>query len=69
MFVRNAMRMKLYLDLLCMKSAQIQIFFVVRISPYLDSIPRLISVFSLNTGEYGPEKTVYMDTFHAMLGL
>ena len=25
------------------------------------------SVFSLNAGVYGPEKTPYLDTFHAML--
>ena len=25
-----------------------------------------ISVFSLNTGKYGPEKTPYLDTFHAV---
>ena len=25
------------------------------------------SVFSPNTGKYGPEKTPYFDTFHAML--
>ena len=24
-------------------------------------------VFSPNTGKYGPEKTPYMDTFHAVL--
>ena len=26
-----------------------------------------ISVFSPNAGKYGPEKTLYMDTFHAVL--
>ena len=25
-----------------------------------------ISVFSPNTGKYGPEKTPYLDTFHAV---
>ena len=24
-------------------------------------------VFGLNTGKYGPEKTQYLDTFHAVL--
>ena len=27
---------------------------------------RTISVFSPNTGKYGPEITTYLDTFHAM---
>ena len=27
-----------------------------------------IDVFSSNTGKYGPEKTPYLDTFHAVLG-
>ena len=26
------------------------------------------SVLGLNTGKYGPEKTPYLDTFHAVLG-
>ena len=26
-----------------------------------------VPVFSLNTGKYGPEKTPYLDTFHAMM--
>ena len=26
-----------------------------------------ISVFSLNTGKYGPEKTLYFDTFIAVI--
>ena len=25
-------------------------------------------VFELNTGKYGPEKTPYLDTFHAVMG-
>ena len=25
-----------------------------------------MSVFSPNTGKYGPEKTMYLDTFHAV---
>ena len=36
--------------------------FLVRISPYL-------SVFSPNAGKYGLEKTPYLDTFHAVVGL
>ena len=36
--------------------------FLVRISPYL-------SVFSPNAGKYGLEKTPYLDTFHAVIGL
>ena len=31
----------------------------IRSTPYL-------SVFSLNTGKYGPEITPYLDTFHAV---
>ena len=30
-----------------------------KVSPYL-------SVFSPNAGKYGPEKTCYLDTFHAV---
>ena len=42
------------------------------IFPYLDWIRRLteyISVFSPNAGKYGPEKTPYLDTFHAVIVL
>ena len=39
----------------CVKSVQIQFFS----GPYF-------SVFSPNTGKYGPEKTLYLDTFHAV---
>ena len=28
-----------------------------------------LSVFSPNAGKYGPEKTAYLDTFHAVLSL
>ena len=38
-----------------MKSAQIRRFFWSVFSP-----------FGLNTGKYGPEKTAYLDTFHAL---
>ena len=44
-------------------------FFLVRIFPHSDWIRRftpLISVFSPNAGKYGPEKTPYFDTFHAV---
>ena len=37
--------------------------------PYLDWMRKFtewISVFSLNTERYGPEKTLYLDTFHAV---
>ena len=37
----------------CVKSVQIRSF----AGPYF-------SVFSSNTGKYGPEKTPYLDTFH-----
>ena len=43
--------------------------FLVLIFLYLDRIRRFtpqISVFSPNTGKYGPEKTPHMDTFHAV---
>ena len=44
-------------------------FFLVHIFLYSDWIRRftpLISVFSPNTGKYGPEKTPHTDTFHAV---
>ena len=42
-------------------------FFLVHIFLYSDWIWRFtkeISVFSLDKGKYGPEKTLYLDTFH-----
>ena len=30
------------------------------------SLREKISIFSPNTGKYGPEKTPYLDTFHAV---
>ena len=45
-------------------------FFLVRIFPHSDRIRRdtkYLSVFSPNAGKYGPEKTSYLDTFHAVL--
>ena len=44
-------------------------FFLVRIFPHSDWIQRdtpYLSVFSPNVGKYGPEKTPYSDTFHAV---
>ena len=45
-------------------------FFLVRIFPHIDWIrrdtERYLSVFSPNTGNYGPEKTPYLDTFHTV---
>ena len=44
-------------------------FFLVRIFRYLDWIRRFtkyLSVFSPNTGKYGPEKTPYLNTFHTV---
>ena len=29
--------------------------------------PHSLSVFSLNAGKYGPEKTLYLDTFHVVI--
>ena len=43
--------------------------FLVRIFPHSDCIRRdtkYLSVFSPNTGKYGPVKTLYLDTFHAV---
>ena len=44
-------------------------FFLVRIFPHLERIRRdteYLSIFSPNAGKYGPEKTPYLDTFHAV---
>ena len=44
-------------------------FFLVRIFLHLDWIRRdteYLSVLSPNTGKYGPEKTPYLDAFHAV---
>ena len=40
-------------------------FFLVRIFPHSDWIRR-DTVFSPNVGKYGPQKTPYFDTFHAV---
>ena len=45
-------------------------FFLVCIFPHLDWIRRYteyLSVFSPNAGKYGPEKILYLDTFHDVL--
>ena len=45
-------------------------FFPVLIFPHSDSIRRdtsYLSVFSPNEGNNGPEKTPYLDTFHAVM--
>ena len=44
-------------------------FFLVRIFPHLDWIRKdkeYLYVFSPNVGIYGPKKTPYLDTFHAV---
>ena len=44
-------------------------FFLVRMFPHSDWIrrdTRDLSVFSPNAETYGPEKTLYLDTFHAV---
>ena len=44
-------------------------FFLVRIFPHSDWIWRdteYLSIFSPNAEKYGPEKTPYLDTFHAL---
>ena len=51
------------------RADHIRSFFLVCIFLYSDWIRRfmeLISVFSRNTGKYGPEKTPYLDTFHTV---
>ena len=45
-------------------------FFLVSIFPHSDKIRRdtpYLSIFSPNAGKYGPEKTPYLDNFHAVL--
>ena len=45
-------------------------FFLVRIFPHSDWIRRdmeYFSVFSPNAGKYGPDKTPYLDTSHAVV--
>ena len=55
----------------CVKCVQIRSFFLVRIFPHLDWIRRdtkYLYLFSPNSGKYGPEKTPYLETFHAVWG-
>ena len=47
-------------------------FFLARIFPHSDWIQRdtpYLSIFSPNVGKYGPEKTPYLDTFHAVYSI
>ena len=56
-------------NLHCVKSVKIR-GFLVRIFPYSDRIRKdteYLSVLSTNAGQYGPEKTPYLDTFRAVL--
>ena len=44
-------------------------FYLVRIFPNSDGIPRdaeYFSVFSPKRGKYGPEKNLYLDTFYVV---
>ena len=46
------------------------VFFLVRIFPHSDwvrSYTPYLSVFSPNARKYGPQKTLYLDTFHAVI--
>ena len=40
---------------------------MLKVSKYEVFSGRYVPVFGLNTGKYGPEKTPYLDTFHAVL--
>ena len=54
----------------CVKSVRIRSFFWSVLFPHLDWIRKdtsYLSVFSPNAGKYGPEKTPYLDTFHAVI--
>ena len=52
------------------KSVQIQSFFLSVFSLiWTEYRDLLMSVFSPNTGKYGPVKTPYLNTFHAVLAL
>ena len=61
----------------CVKSVQIRNFFwsvfpafgqnTERYTPYLSVFTPYLSVFSPNARKYGPEKTPYLDTFHAVI--
>ena len=53
----------------CVKSVQIWVFFCSAFSRIRTEYGEILSlsVFSPNAGKYGPEKTPYLDTFHAVL--
>ena len=56
----------------CVNSVRMRSYLLVRIFPYSDWIRRdtlhlSLSVFSPNVEKYGPEKTPYLDTFHAVV--
>ena len=64
----SVISIKLLCNFHSVKSVQNTEFFLVRIFPHSDWIRRdapYFSVFSPNAGKYGPEKTPYLDTFHA----
>ena len=42
------------------------IYHSVKVSKYEVFSDPYFTVFELNTGQYGPEKTLYLDTFHAV---
>ena len=50
----------------CVKSVQIRIYFWPVFSCIWTNTENDLSVFSPNTGKYGPEITSYLDTFHAV---
>ena len=52
-----------FLNVHCVKSIQIESFFW---SVFSCIRTEQISVFSLNTEKYGPEKTPHLDTFHGV---
>ena len=56
--------------ILCVGSVQMRSFFwsvFSRIRTDRKSDTEYLSVFSSNAGKYGPGKTPYLDTFHAVL--
>ena len=48
-------------------NATVQIFTAWNVSKYGVISGPYFPAFGLNTGKYGPEKTSYLDTFHAVL--
>ena len=50
----------------CVKSVQIRSFFWSVFSCIWTEYGDWISIFSPNTGKYGPEKTPPLDSFHAV---